>query len=82
MNILCKIKHNFIRMPEPNEIKMSVRICKRCGLTQTFNPHGFHGILQGGHWMEHMMGLDSLWDVSAINNFKRENNITAVYKKD
>ena len=50
---MCLI-HNWKRMPEPNEIRASIRYCKKCKSLQRFNVHGFHWhgpIPSSGHWM-------------------------------
>lgn len=54
MSWLCKIKHKWYRLPEPNQFECSIRFCRRCGLTQRWNPHGGFR----GHWMDDMVGLE------------------------
>jgi len=56
-SILCRIHHDFERMPEPNECRASIRVCRRCRAVQRFTPHGGFS----GHWMDcrpHRDGYD------------------------
>ena len=53
---MCLI-HNWKRMPEPNEVRASIRYCKWCKKLQKFNVHGFRFPLRSGHWMPCTEGL-------------------------
>ena len=70
---LCKLKHSFYRVPEPNEFKFSVKICRRCGLTQRYTINFYNS-----HWMQHLVGFYSQ-HFPLLKKIREEQGITVFY---
>ncbi len=73
MKWLCKIKHNWYRFPEPNEVEKSVKYCKRCGKILVFSMGG-----PFGHWTWVLTDRER----SRICKHLSDNNIKHIKRED